>query len=846
MKPQQQSKKSHPDLSPEERDPVIPDNLFKRQERLLRIMQELITRDDEEFIFRKLATEIKDLFDCSGVSVYLLEDAGKRLLPVFSDEPPHSEEIMRTHLSVDQCLAGKVVKAGRGMIFNDAANQPGGYHIPDTPKDEIEHLMVVLMPDRDHNPLGVITLLRQQKQFDESELTSGNLLGIYVSAILNNARHYQALKREIEAHEAATARLKASEQRFRSLVEFSPLGILSIDTTGKILLANSTLIEILGSPSMEATLAINILDFPLLQKIGVSEDFRRVMKFGHHVENEVKYTSKWGKTTDIRYILVPLRNEQQEVVGALGSFEDITTKKIAETALRENEARYRALFEKANDAIFLMDGETFIDCNTKTLDMFKCTREQIIGKPPTAFSPKHQPDGELSTVSAKRKINAALAGHPQFFEWQHSHYDGMPFDAEVSLSSIELSGKNFLLAIVRDISERKQGEAERRKLENQLRQSQKMESIGRLAGGVAHDFNNMLSVILAHTEIVLNELDPDHPIGNSIREIQKAGNRSAEITRQLLGFARKQVIQPEVLNLDKTVTGMLNMLRRLIGEEIELQWHPGSARRCVKMDASQADQILTNLCINARDAIDGVGKITIETSLVSLDDAYCADHEGFRPGEYVLLSVSDDGKGMDAVTLEKIFEPFYTTKEVGQGTGLGLAMIFGIVKQNNGFINVYSEPGQGTTFKLYLPQQMTAMKEHATQASDEIPTGHGETILLVEDELAILNLAKTILEYLGYRVLAANSPREAIEISQSRPEKIHLLMTDVVMPQMNGQDLAAKLLAAHPDLKILYMSGYTADVIAQRGILREGVNFIQKPFSRREVASHVHQVLQAI
>ena len=393
-----------------------------------------------------------------------------------------------------------------------------------------------------------------------------------------------------------------------------------------------------------------------------------------------------------------------------------------------------------------------------------------------------------------------------------------------------------------DITERKRAEEEQAKLEGQLQQSQKMESVGRLAGGVAHDFNNMLGVILGHVELALEVVDSANPVFTDLREIQKAGRRSAELTNQLLAFARKQTVAPKVLDLNQTLAGMLKMLQRLIGEDIDLAWLPDTSLWSVKADPSQIDQILANLCVNARDAIADTGKVTIETGNKVFDEDYCASHAGYVPGDYVRLAVSDDGCGMDKETQAHLFEPFFTTKPVGQGTGLGLATVYGIVKQNNGFLNVYSEPGHGTTFRIYLPRH--ADEAVAVEAGQEKSATRGsETILVVEDEPAILALTKTMLERLGYQVLVASSPGQAIQVAAEYTGQIHLLMTDVVMPEMNGRDLASQLSSTFPALKKLYMSGYTANVIAHHGVLDEGVIFIQKPFSKSDLARRIRAAL---
>lgn len=403
----------------------------------------------------------------------------------------------------------------------------------------------------------------------------------------------------------------------------------------------------------------------------------------------------------------------------------------------------------------------------------------------------------------------------------------------------------YALNVLQMETARKASERKRELLEGQLIQAQKMESVGRLAGGVAHDYNNMLSVIIGYAELAMEKVDPNDPLYADLVEILSAAKRSTNITRQLLAFARQQTIAPIVLDLNDTVESMLKMLRRLIGEDIDLAWLPGADVWPVKIDPAQVDQILANLCVNARDAIAGVGKVTIETKNSSFDEAYCADHKGFAPGEYVLLAVSDDGRGIAPETLDKIFEPFFTTKGLGKGTGLGLATVYGIVKQNNGFINVYSEPENGTTIKIYLPRHTGQTVAAHPEIAEESPSSRGETVLLVEDDGSILKLGRTILESLGYTVLTAATPGEAMHLAKKHAGEIHLLVTDVVMPEMNGRDLANQLQSLCPDLKVLFMSGYTANVIAHRGVLEEGVCFMPKPFSQKDLAVKVREALDS-
>ncbi len=419
------------------------------------------------------------------------------------------------------------------------------------------------------------------------------------------------------------------------------------------------------------------------------------------------------------------------------------------------------------------------------------------------------------------------------------HKDGTLYEEEASISPVhDASGElvNYV-AVKRDITHEVH-------LEDQLRQAQKMEAVGRLAGGVAHDFNNLIMGIMGYTELCRDQIESDHPIRQWLDEITNIAQRSAEITRQLLAFARKQSISPKVLDLNDAVSGMLKLLRRLIGEDINLAWLPGAALRPVRVDPAQVDQILANLCVNARDAIGGVGVITLETGNITIDSVYCACHADAVPGSYVFLTVGDNGGGMDPETQAHIFEPFFTTKDVGKGTGLGLATVYGIVRQNNGFIEVSSHLNKGSIFKIFLPQapiEAVAVAVHS--GKEDIPKGHGETILLVEDETSLRVTCGLFLDALGYKVLTAETPKEALKIFGQHLSDIQLLLTDVVMPGLDGRQLAQQICAVKPGVKVLFMSGYTSDILAQRGVQEHQSAFIAKPFTRDELARKVHSIL---
>ena len=484
-----------------------------------------------------------------------------------------------------------------------------------------------------------------------------------------------------------------------------------------------------------------------------------------------------------------------------------------------------------------------VEWNRAAERIFGYRREEALGRVPyeliVTAEERPEVDGvwqQLITGSGGSwsiNVNRTKAGALKTCEW---------YNTPLTNEKGEIFG---VASLVLDQSEKARADLENRRLQEQLLQAQKMEAIGNLAGGVAHDFNNMLGVILGHTEMALLRVDHGQPLYGHLQEVLKAASRSADITRQLLAFARKQAVAPKVLDLNSLIEGMLKMLRRLIGEGVELSWLPRGDLWPVKVDPAQIDQILVNLCVNARDALPvGRGKLTVETGNMVFDEEYCRDHNGFVAGNYVRVSVSDNGCGMDKETLDHIFEPFFTTKGVGEGTGLGMATVYGAVRQNGGFVNVYSEVGQGTTVSIYLPRHAgEAGDEEVADTAAEPVRGGSETILLVEDEAAILKMSRDMLTHLGYRVLTAESPVAAVSLLEEHGGEVHLLITDVVMPEMNGKELAELLNQRQPGLRCLFTSGYTGTVIASHGILEEGIDFIQKPFSIKDLADKVRTVL---
>jgi two-component system, cell cycle sensor histidine kinase and response regulator CckA len=519
-----------------------------------------------------------------------------------------------------------------------------------------------------------------------------------------------------------------------------------------------------------------------------------------------------------------------------GGFACDAPKKSTATGLHACAEMASALLESASQAILSTDrAGKIVLANRQAEEMFGYPREELVGSPIEILLPEAK-RGTHAEMRAEYLHRPSVRPMGSGVDLSARRKDGSQFPVQVGLSQIETAEGVFAIAFVSDVSQRKQ-------LEQQLVQAQKMEAVGRLAGGVAHDFNNMLTVISGYGAMVLEELQDQDPLRSHVEEIITATNRAAALTGQLLAFSRQQRVRPQVINLNTLITKTEKMLRRLIREDVVLELILQGGLGSVKADPDQVEQAIVNLVVNARDAMPASGRITVETANVCLDECYARTHMGVQPGEFAMIAVSDTGDGMDAEVLRRAFEPFFTTKEHGKGVGLGLASVYGMVKQTGGDIWVYSESGKGTTFKLYFPIVDDPIAVSPTVIVQ--PTVRGdETILVVEDEPSVRGVTVKMLEQLGYVALAAASGAEALELSKAQSGAIALLLTDVVMPNMNGRQVAAELAGTRPDMKVLYLSGYTENVAIQHGIVDASVAFLPKPFSRDALAKAIREVLE--
>ncbi len=533
--------------------------------------------------------------------------------------------------------------------------------------------------------------------------------------------------------------------------------------------------------------------------------------------------------------LSPVRDSGGMVTHFVGVQADVTERRRAEEAVRESEQRYRELFENAVDAVYTLDLDgRFTSANTAAEALTGYSAEGLAGMNVSDLLVADDLERSL------RMLQSKLAGAPRtVYQTELATRDGRRRTVEIASRVICRGGRPVgVQGVARDLTER-------RLLEDQLRQAQKMEAVGLLAGGVAHDFNNLLTVIQGYGEILLSSLGPDDPSCELIGEMTRAGERAAGLTRQLLTFSRQSVLAPRVLDLNAVVLDLEKMLHRVIGEDIDLSTDLQAGLGRVKADQGQIEQVLMNLAVNARDAMPTGGKLTIETRNIELDVTYAGLHGGIRPGPYVFLAVSDDGCGMTPDVRARIYEPFFTTKEKGKGTGLGLATVHGIVQQTGGHIQVYSEPGLGTSFKVYLPR-VEEPTSSAKSRSGILAAPRGtETVLLVEDEDALRSLGRFVLQGAGYRVLEASDGKEALAVAAQYEGPIHLLASDVVMPELGGRQLAERLRTSRPGMKTLFLSGYTDDAVVRHGVLHETVHFLQKPFSPLGLTRKVREVLDA-
>jgi two-component system, cell cycle sensor histidine kinase and response regulator CckA len=625
------------------------------------------------------------------------------------------------------------------------------------------------------------------------------------------------------------AKLKDRERRFRRLFDSGVAGVTISDFDGNFKEANAAFLRMLGYTHDDMLAGkLNWETITPPERLAAdSQDRAQLRATGFLPLREREFLHKEG----LRIAALVGSAALEGTTECISYVTDITEQKKAEEVLLASATQYRALFENSPLPKFLHDNETlrYLAVNDAAITHYGYSREEFLTMTPADLSPVEN-DAATMAVASAPGVEATTAGIHR-----HRKADGTSIEVEITAQKFVFLGRPCGLTIAIDITERN-------RLEAQLRQAQKMEAMGNLAGGVAHDFNNLLSVILSYSTILAEPLKPGDPMRADLEEISRAGTRAAELTRQLLAFSRQQILEPRVLDLNEAMSGISKMLQRLVGEDVELNVVMGPSLGTVRADPGQIEQVIMNLVVNARDAMPTGGKLTIETSNVELDLGYASQHSGVEAGPYVMLAVTDTGTGMEPATIARMFDPFFTTRELGRGTGLGLSTVFGIVQQTGGNIWVYSEPGSGTTIKVYLPRS-SGVPADVPEVS--APSRHqaSETILLVEDDESVRVVIRTILERTGYRVLEAKSGGDALLICEQHTATIHLLLTDVVMPRMSGRILAERLAPLRPFMKVVFMSGYTDDAVVRHGVLDSGVAFLQKPIGPETLTKKLRDVL---
>ena len=646
-------------------------------------------------------------------------------------------------------------------------------------------------------------------------------------------RNAEQSQLEVE-HKRMEEALRKSEEKYKNIVENIHEVIMLTQPDGIISYLSPACKEVLGHDPEDLMgkqpWIIHPDDLELVKEIHY-----RALKgeSGSNLEYRIRTKNGVVKWVSHSWKAILHNSKLQTLVSAV---RDITERKRAEEELKQSEEKYRNLIEHSNDAIYLLYENKFEVINERFEKMFGVTQEEVRA-PDFDFiqlvAPKSR---ELVIERAKMIAQGQEPSHR--YEFSALTKDGKEVEVEVSVSYVPYRGGKATQGILRDITERKQ-------LEAQLRQAQKMEAIGTLAGGIAHDFNNILTGISGYTQLAMAKLSPQHPLFEDLEKVEQAASRAAILTRQILAFSRRQVLEIKVLNLNKTIEDIMRFLRRIIGEHIDLNTVLAPELPSIKADPSAIEQILTNLCVNSRDAMPNGGELLIQSETVTLDEKYCEQHPWAAPGEFIMLLVSDTGIGMDDETLAHIFEPFFTTKEVGSGTGLGLAMVYGLVKQHNGFIDVDSELSRGTAFKIYFPINGEEEEKTPSRTEESEVSGGKERILVAEDEDSVRSLIVELLEGYGYTVMSEGNGANALRVFQRVKDEIDLVILDAVMPLMGGREAYEIMKEQSSQTKFLFISGYSVNLLEKKFILDQGMNLLKKPFTPNQLVAQVRQVLDS-
>ncbi len=813
----------------------------RQQDQLLESARHLTSSLDVEQVLEHIGNGAKKIMKAHSCVIYFLED-DESLRPVIVIDPDYKDTILQTIIPIDNSFTGQAVKAKKALFFNESFGKDTGLHVPGT--SELKDERIIVAPFMvDNKVIGAMCLSRIGEIFTNDDIALAEGFATYASTALKNAQTYMDLQKEMEERKVAETMLHETQFRLTSIFKNVPSIILYEKFGGREFISDNIkhLIGISARQYIQGKVRIEDRMHPEDKPIILS-------KFHEWYESDDKsLLNLWYRLKNARGDYIWIEDRVVKVTDANNSYVsgvmiDNTNLKAAEEALKQSQLRYKAVVEDQSELIIRYNNKgilTFV--NEAYCRYYRKDPESLIGYDWYEIQTAAQSDqarihiAKLKTPSQSTAYEQEeiIDGKSSWIEWTHRAI----FDENGLIIEYQAFGRN--------ITDNKQAEEEKENIQQQLIQSQKMEVVGRLAGGIAHDFNNLLTAINGYTDLILKRISAKNENRKDLEVIQSCGTRASDLTKQLLAFSRKQIIQPRFLDLNYIITDMDKMLRRLIGENLDYITVVDENLPTIKADKSQIESVVTNLVVNAKDALEENGKIIVKTEKVVFDKEIDAIDKKIKPGIYSRLSVMDNGSGMTEEVKKHLFEPFFTTKEQGKGTGLGLATVFGIIDQAKGYIRVNSTLGQGSNFCVFFPAyDHKAAITMDKESVDDLPTGT-ETILLTEDEESIREYVNDILTEFGYTVLEAASGEEAIALARDHPDNIHLLFTDVVMPYMNGQQLMEKVKVIHPEIKILFMSGYTESVAIQKCVLELKMGFLQKPFSSVELINKIREILDS-
>ncbi len=825
-------------------DPVL--GLQRCRERLRVISEATRAFAEATTDYERLLDSIASLLSEAirdSCAVFLLEPGGAslRAASLHARDVAALEQLRKTHSTPlvlsEQPALQHLLATGQALLvpkLNQTA--PRADTTPEQVAAQRElglHSYLVVLLRSHERPIGVLALGRYRAEsppFEDDDRELAQTLADHASLAIANAQLYLAAEEARQAAQLLEERARRSEQTHRFLFDSSPLAAFVFDVEShRVLAANAAALELYGYSIDEfSRLSLDDLRAPeereKLAAALLAAGDANMLGSAHHRRKDGSIIFVEGKNH-----LTSFEGRKARIVVV----QDHTERMQAEAAQRESESRLQRTLDTMMEGYTILGHDLrYLYVNAVGARQARLTKEQLLGHTPMELYPNFEQSGMYALLQRCTKERV-----PVQMEEALTLADGQTAYFEVNVRPTE----EGLVILSIDTTERRRTALARDNLEEQLRQSQRMDAVGRLAGGIAHDFNNILSIILGYGEPLLEDLDPKTTAHADVQEINKAAQRAAELTKQLLMFSRQQMLELTVVDLNEVITGLQKMLQRLLGQQLELSVLRAPNLGRIRADRGNIEQVLMNLVVNARDAMPRGGKLTIETSNVYLDEAFARSHLGAEPGPYVLMAVTDTGVGMDKATRLRIFEPFFTTKAQGKGTGLGLSTVFGIVQQSKGGVWVYSEPGRGSTFKVYLPRTEADVAIARVSAFPLNLRGK-ETVLLVEDEEAVRVVAQRMLERNGYRVITAANATDALEAAEQGTH-IDLLLTDVVMPLLSGAELATRLGARYPHMKVLYMSGYTDGTVVAHGVLESGVAFLQKPFTSEQLARKIRSVI---